>query len=148
MNSRATDPITSKLASLEAEDHREANEQKVLEILSRCLGGLTAYELSEALNAAYVSISPLLRPMCKRGLIHEGGTRRNSHSGARAIVWLPGPSPDYIPGHSLPTRQTGPRKDIRQFTPDDIEQLNTEAKKDLVRFTELLNYAIRLRMKE
>lgn len=83
MNARTTDPVTSHIAG--AQLSRAGIEEAILDIL---LGGsLTSHEISTLTGVPYVTISPRLRPLERRGKIHEAGTRRNRESGKAAIVW-------------------------------------------------------------
>ena len=49
----------------------------------------------------YVTVSPLLRPMSRKGLIREAGMKQNHSTGHKALVWKAGPSADRN-GHPLP----------------------------------------------
>ena len=83
LHARNTDPLASRLSALQAESPRGENEAKVLEIL-KTVDGLTARELSEVLEIEYVTVSPLLRPMARRGLIHLDRAILNSDPSAES----------------------------------------------------------------
>jgi hypothetical protein len=127
LHARNTDPITSKLSALEAESNRAFNESKVLEILGTTQG-MTSREIAETLEIDYVTISPLMRPMARRGLVHECGTRCNPGTGHKAILWAVGPSQQWVAGRSMDATETGPHETLRWFTEPEILALVTRAK--------------------
>jgi hypothetical protein len=147
MNYRSTDPITSQLSALQAESNRALNEEKVLEILRSCPHGLTARELSEFLEMDYVTVSPLLRPMARRGLIHEAGMKQNNATGHKALVWKVGPPADWN-GHPLPAKSRNQERDYKWFTEDEILDMNKRAGRHADDFTRLLNAEIAKRFVE
>lgn len=151
---RSTDPITSKMAR-----KSQTLEARILGILVS-QGPKYCWELVKILNEqreSYThgdkaprevtidSVSTCMRPMCRRGEIHEVGMTENivRGTGNSVLVWAHGPSPDWQPGRSLPARQTGPRRpSFECFFPEDIERLNLSVGQDLERFTLALNKAI------
>lgn len=129
---RATDPITSKMAR-----KSETLEARILGALISN-GPMTCWELVKCLNEmreSYThdrqpreitidSVSTCMRPMCRRGEVHEAGTKENTvrDTGNQVIVWAAGPSPDWQPGRSLPAARTRePRRpSIQMFMPDEV----------------------------
>jgi len=148
LHARSTDPITAHFSAREAESNRALNESKVLEILQSCRHGLTAREISEFLEIDYVTISPLLRPMARRGLIHEAGIKENGATGHKALVWKAGPSADWLPGHSMPAKPRNQERDYEWFTEEDILALNKKGSRYADEFTRLLNAEIAKRFVE
>lgn len=142
LHARSTDPITSHMAARYAEDNREQNEEKVLAILNTCRHGLTAREISEFLEIDYVTISPLLRPMARKGLIHEAGIKQNHSSGHKALLWKAGKSAGWLPGHSLPAMPRKQERDFRWFTADEILEMNRKGGREAEKFAQLLNAEI------
>jgi hypothetical protein len=88
----------------------------------------TAREISELLEIDYVTISPLLRPMARRGLIHEAGMKLNNSTGHKALMWKVGPAAGWTPGNSLPARATGPQERHRWFTADEILDMKSQGR--------------------
>jgi len=142
LHARSTDPITSHMSAREAESNREQNEEKVLALLNTCRHGLTAREISEFLEIDYVTISPLLRPMSRKGLIHEGGLKQNHATGHKALLWKAGPSAGWLPGHSLPAMPRKQERDFQWFTADEILDMNKRASRHVDDFARLLNAEI------
>jgi len=145
LHARSTDPITAQMAAHSAENNRALNEEKVLEILHSFKKGLTARELSEFLEMDYVTVSPLLRPMARRGLIHEAGMKENGATGKKALVWKAGPSADWLPGRSMPAMPRRQEKDYQWFTADEILAMNKAAGRDAEKFVQVLNAEIATR---
>ena len=142
LHARSTDPITAQMAARSAESNRALNEEKVLEILRSCRHGLTARELSEFLEMDYVTVSPLLRPMARRGLIHEAGMKENDATGKKALVWKHGPSAGWVPGHSMPAMPRKQERDFRWFTADEILEMNRKGGREAEKFVQMLNSEI------
>jgi hypothetical protein len=88
MSVRNTDPITSKLADLSV--NKEELEQQILAALAD--GPLTSREIAQKLNREYVSVSPQLRPLARKGLVHEAGLKHND-TGKLAVSWALGGTP-------------------------------------------------------
>jgi hypothetical protein len=145
LHARSTDPITSQMSAREAESNREQNEEKVLALLNTCRHGLTAREISEFLEIDYVTISPLLRPMARKGLIHEGGLKQNHSTGHKALLWKAGKSAGWLPGHSMPAMPRKQEKDYQWFTTDEILQMNRKGGREAEKFVQLLNAEIAAR---
>lgn len=81
---RRSDPTTS---------HEAAATVPISDLEAICLTairrdsvGLTSEELAAVTRLSLVTVSPRLRPMAKKGLIYDGGKRKNL-SGRMAIVW-------------------------------------------------------------
>lgn len=151
---RATDPITSKMAR-----KSDTLEARILSVLLT-VGPCTSWELVTLLNEqrdSYThdreprevtidSVSTCMRPMCRRGEVHEEGMKENTvrNTGNKVIVWAYGPSADWQPGSSMPASRTRePRRpSFECFFPEDIERINLSVGQDLERFTTALNKAI------
>jgi hypothetical protein len=82
--SRLLDPETSREAAAVVDVN--AGEQAILASL-RTQGPATALELAHRLQTPQVSVSPRMRPMADRNLVHDNGERR------QGIVWAAGPAP-------------------------------------------------------
>ena len=126
--------------------NREQNEEKVLALLNSCRNGLTAREISEFLEIDYVTISPLLRPMARKGLIHEAGMKENGATGHKALLWKAGPSAGWLPGRSMPAMPRKQERDFRWFTGEEILDLNKRASRHVDDFARLLNAEIAERL--
>lgn len=81
---RSTDPQTSHDAAVTI--NMAALEQTVFDAISAA-GGLTTHELSERLSLSLVSVSPRMRPLCRKGKIMDSGERRAGSNGRKSIVW-------------------------------------------------------------
>ncbi len=55
--------------------------------------GLTADELSAALDLDRTSIQPRTSELRRKGVIRDSGNRRRNRSGKLAIVWIAEPAP-------------------------------------------------------
>lgn len=82
---RITDPDTSHKAANEVETSRL--EQMVLVQLSSCPDGLTNHELVERTGCSWNTITPRLRPLVRKGLVVDSGTRRKGPTNKSCIVW-------------------------------------------------------------
>lgn len=150
--------MTSKLAR----KSRTLDARIVGALLS--MGPLTCWELVRVLNAqreSYThgdrepreitidSVSTCMRPMCRRGEVHEVGTKENTvrGTGNRVIVWAAGPAEDWSPGSSMPAKATGHTKlKFKPFTEAEIEEMGKAAGKYVDIFTTLLNLEIEKRI--
>lgn len=87
--SRLTDPVTSQDAAEEVDVSRV--ERKIVarlkELADSSRIGETTSELVHSIHEQRVSISPRMRSLEDRGLLHDSGTKR------RGIVWAHGPRP-------------------------------------------------------
>ena len=85
---RATDPATSHVAAQAVEPRCAALEEAVLNALKATGGrGCTIDELVAVLRMDKVTLSPRLRPLCKKGFVEETLERRPGVSGRSQIVW-------------------------------------------------------------
>lgn len=156
---RATDPLTSKMAR-----KSDTLEARILGVL-RTVGPCYCWELVKILNeqrsdyapgekkpreVTIDSVSTCMRPMARRGQVHEHGIAENEirETGNKVIVWAAGPSPDFDPNRVMPAAHTRvPRRPMFDcFFPDEIETLNESVGRDLEAFTTALNKAILLRI--
>lgn len=139
---RATDPLTSHLATGKSNDFWD----KVLEDL-KANGPSDVWEISVRMGEKETAVSPVMRPMAREGMIHEEGWHRSKETGERRILWAAGSAEGWKPGSSMPKRQTGPRRpSFDCFFPEDIEKLNLSVGQDLEKFTTALNKAIMERL--
>jgi predicted ArsR family transcriptional regulator len=84
--SRSTDPDTSFTAARYVPC--AALEQKVYEsLIDAGPAGSTIDELTAALGLQKVTLSPRLRPLCRRGLVVDSAERRRGMSGRLQTVW-------------------------------------------------------------
>jgi predicted ArsR family transcriptional regulator len=84
---RRTDPCTSieAAASLNV-PHLEAVIFSWL--CGRASSGGTSEEIAEALQLPRVTVSPRMKPLERKGLVHASSQRRLGQSGRNQIVWL------------------------------------------------------------
>lgn len=83
---RATDPDTSHAAT-PSSDRVRADQALVLETHEFHRGGLTDFELADLLGRQQTSLGKRRGELRDLGLIEDSGKRRNTPSGATAIVW-------------------------------------------------------------
>jgi DNA-directed RNA polymerase specialized sigma24 family protein len=83
---RVEDPQTAKDAA--AETHATEIEAIVLRAIEQADLGLTSEECAAALGLSVVTVSPRMRPLCRREKIRDSGQRRKNSSGCKAIVWV------------------------------------------------------------
>lgn len=50
--------------------------------------GYTTEELAQHLGMSVVTVSPRMRPLERKGLVRDSGSRRKNDSGHPAIVWV------------------------------------------------------------
>jgi hypothetical protein len=127
-NARSTDPNTSRNAR-----KSDTLEARILGVLLSH-GPKTCWELVLQLNADRLSashdpdnpprevtidsVSTCMRPMCRRGEVHEQGTKENTvrDTGNQVIVWAFGPDQNPQPHNPMPKVETGPRN--KKLVPD------------------------------
>lgn len=81
---RFTDPVTSHEAA-ESVDTKSVNH-KICAALTAHPDGGTTEEITEWTGLRLVTVSPMMKPMEKIGLVFRAGVRKNK-SGRRAIIW-------------------------------------------------------------
>lgn len=81
---RSSDPWTSHYTS---GDHSDV-AAKVLECLGDHPKGLTSRELANVTGIDLVSVSPILKPLERQGLVRRFGTRPNPGTGKPATIWF------------------------------------------------------------
>ena len=85
---RKTDPVTSHEAAEKITPHLgtidDAIYKALLEVGER---GATSDEIVKMTDIKYRSVTPRLKPMCKKGLVVDSGECRNGDSGRRQIIW-------------------------------------------------------------
>lgn len=86
-----------------------------------------------------MTVSPLLRPMARKGLIHEAGMKENHATGHKALVWKAGPSAEWVSGRSMPAKPRNQERDYQWFTGEEILDLNKRASRHVEDFARLLN---------
>jgi hypothetical protein len=156
---RNTDPQTSRLAK-----KSDTLNVRIIAAL-QSYGPQTCWELVQTLNAmregashdpdsppreiTIDSVSTQMRPLCRKGLVHEDGTKLNTvrDTGNRVIMWAHGPSKDWR-GTPMPPVATGPQKSAPKFTPftkEEIIKWNEQCGYADI-FTEFLNQQVLLRI--
>jgi len=87
-HARNSDPVTSHEAAEAITPSLNKIEQGIYECLCSFLpGGATADEIVEASGIQYRTVTPRLKPMCKKGFVVDSGEHRRGDSGRRRIVW-------------------------------------------------------------
>ena len=85
---RKTDPVSSHEAAEKITPHLgtidDAIYKALLEVGER---GATSDEIVKMTDIKYRSVTPRLKPMCKKGLVVDSGECRNGDSGRRQIIW-------------------------------------------------------------
>jgi DNA-binding NarL/FixJ family response regulator len=85
---RATDPATSKIAALAVTPRLSNLEARVFDAIAAAgSDGLTTHELADRLDLSLVTVSPRIRPLCRKGKVKNSGRKRTGESGCPAIVW-------------------------------------------------------------
>lgn len=79
------DPETSHEAALSVQPTNL--EAQVLECLRGFDQGATSHELAASLGLDLVTVSPRLKPLCKKGLVIDSGVRRMGENGRARTVW-------------------------------------------------------------
>ena len=94
-NARRSDPDTSHNA---ADNMTEVRLSELAQAALICIGrhpeGITAQDMAVETGYDHNTISPRLRPLANKGLIHDSGERRIPVGKHRpTIVWKIGPKP-------------------------------------------------------
>lgn len=85
---RHSDPETSQDAARSVEGSEATRmEAKVVATLQQTYSGMTTHEIAQYTGLSLVSVSPRIRPLCRKGLIEDSGERRMGASGRTSIVW-------------------------------------------------------------
>ena len=87
-SARRTDPLTSHAAAEAIYAQIPNLEAVVLRHLRSRSDGLTIDELVDITGIDKVTLSPRLRPLCKKGLAFESGATRPGKSGRQQTVWV------------------------------------------------------------
>ena len=92
---RTSDPDTSHDAALGMTEERLSKlAQAALACIKAHPGGVTAQDMARLTGVDHNTMSPRLRPMADRGLIHDSGERRIPEGKTRpTIVWKIGAKP-------------------------------------------------------
>lgn len=86
---RSADPATSHRAAASMEARLPSIEGLVLARLRQVgAAGLTVDELVDVLRLDKVTISPRLKPLCKKNLVTAGASMRPGKSGRQQTVWV------------------------------------------------------------
>lgn len=87
-HARKTDPVTSHEAAEAITPSLNKIEQGIYDALCSFLpGGATADEIVEASGIQYRTVTPRLKPMCRKGFVADSGEFKRGDSGRRQIVW-------------------------------------------------------------
>ena len=86
---RKTDPVTSHEAAKAITPLLNKVEQGIYDALCSFLPkGATSDEISEASGIIYRTVTPRLKPMCKKGFVVDSGEHKRGESGRRQIIWM------------------------------------------------------------
>ena len=86
---RKTDPVTSHEAAEAITPSLNKIEQGIYDALCSFLpGGATSDEIVEASGIQYRTVTPRLKPMCKKGFVVDSGEHKRGDSGRRQIIWM------------------------------------------------------------
>ena len=87
-HARKTDPVTSHEAAKAITPLLNKVEQGIYDALCSFLPkGATSDEISEASGIIYRTVTPRLKPMCKKGFVVDSGEHKRGDSGRRQIIW-------------------------------------------------------------
>ena len=88
-HARKTDPVTSHEAAEAITPLLNKVEQGIYDALCSFLpGGATSAEIVEASGIQYRTVTPRLKPMCKKGFVVDSGEHKRGESGRRQIIWM------------------------------------------------------------
>ena len=88
-HARKTDPVTSHEAAEAITPSLNKIEQGIYDALCSFLPkGATSDEISEASGIQYRTVTPRLKPMCKKGFVVDSGEHKRGDSGRRQIIWM------------------------------------------------------------
>ena len=88
-HARKTDPVTSHEAAEAITPLLNKVEQGIYDALCSFLPkGATSDEISEASGIIYRTVTPRLKPMCKKGFVVDSGEHKRGESGRRQIIWM------------------------------------------------------------
>lgn len=86
---RKTDPVTSHEAAKLITPSLNKIEQVIYDALRSFLpGGATSDEIVEASGIQYRTVTPRLKPMCKKGFVVDSGETKRGDSGRQQIIWV------------------------------------------------------------
>ena len=86
---RKTDPVTSHEAAEAITPLLNKVEQGIYDALCSFLPkGATSDEIVEASGIQYRTVTPRLKPMCKKGFVVDSGEHKRGDSGRRQIIWM------------------------------------------------------------
>jgi hypothetical protein len=88
-HARKTDPVTSHEAAEAITPLLNKVEQGIYDALCSFLPkGATSDEIVEASGIQYRTVTPRLKPMCKKGFVVDSGEYKRGESGRRQIIWM------------------------------------------------------------
>jgi hypothetical protein len=88
-HARKTDPVTSHEAAKAITPLLNKVEQGIYDALCSFLPkGATSDEIVEASGIQYRTVTPRLKPMCKKGFVVDSGEYKRGDSGRRQIIWM------------------------------------------------------------
>src|SRR4029077_16558783 len=121
LHARNTDPLSAHISAARAEGGRQHNEEKIRAFLEEQGGTYTSREIAAALGMEYVTVSPLMRPMARKGLVSNMGLKKNLDTNSWAIAWGIGDgTPELFP--ALPTGPPQKLK-LRLFEKEEVIRL-------------------------
>ena len=88
-HARKTDPVTSHEAAKSITPSLNKIEQGIYDALCSFLPkGATSDEIVEASGIQYRTVTPRLKPMCRKGFVVDSGEHKRGESGRRQIIWM------------------------------------------------------------
>ena len=88
-HARKTDPVTSHEAAEAITPSLNKIEQGIYDALCSFLPkGATSDEIVEASGIQYRTVTPRLKPMCRKGFVVDSGEHKRGDSGRRQIIWM------------------------------------------------------------
>ena len=88
-HARKTDPVTSHEAAEAITPSLNKIEQGIYDALCSFLpGGATADEIVEVSGIQYRTVTPRLKPMCRKGVVVDSVEYKRGDSGRRQILWM------------------------------------------------------------
>lgn len=140
---RSTDPLTSKIASVRV--NTEAVRNAILNYLE-ANDFSHVLEISQGTGIKETTVSSQMRPLARKGLVHEAGMRPSDETGRYRIVWAFGPGKgdplDQTPIVKRGRIETSDRIQFKPFTVDEFRALAVRSGGDEQHFVELFNCAV------
>lgn len=140
---RATDPLTSKMAT--ARVNAEAVWNAILNYLEAS-DFSDVWQISHGTGIKETTVSSQMRPLARKGLVHEASMRPSDETGRFRIVWAFGPCEgdplDQTPIVKRGRIKTSDRIQFKPFTVDEFRTLAVKSGGDEQHFVDLFNCAV------